>query len=291
MSIENVILVYRKEGTDWQRRPLPPGKYSIGRSAQADIQFDAPNLSRLHVEVTVDEDGVQVVDLNSSNGSFLNGEKLTPQQAYQVKPRDLLRIGSFEMTFEWEQPEQPKIEEFVELPTSFRAPEPFERTLLDEDANQVGGYVLRYTVLDGEQVEKLLAPGQYFIGRADTCDIPLPISKVSRMHARLEVSDLGCTLEDLGSSNGTFYQGDRLEAHTKVLLTVGSVFTIGGCDFTVAMQGTALPADEFEATRVDEIPKFARQEIPEPATQIDAVSGEEPTQLDAGIEGTPTEIE
>jgi len=300
MSIHNVVLVYRKEGTDWQRRELSSGKYSIGRSAQADIQFDAPNLSRLHVEVIVDENGVRVVDLNSSNGSFLNGEKLMPQQAYQMKPGDLLRLGSFEMTFEWEEPEQPKEEPFVELPTSFRAPEPFERTLLDEEASQPG-FVLRFTALDGEPVEKPLAPGDYVIGRADTCDIPLPIGKVSRMHARLAVSDLGCTLEDLGSSNGTFYQGNRVEAHSKVLLTAGSVFTIGGCDITVAMRGAAMPADEVDATRVDEIPKFARQEIPEPATQIDAVSGEgptqldglesQPTELDAGIEGAPTEIE
>jgi ABC transport system ATP-binding/permease protein len=283
MSIQNVILVYRKEGTVWQRRPLPPGTYSIGRSVQADIQFDASNLSRLHIEVTVDENGVQVVDLHSSNGSFLNGERLTPHQAYQIKAGDLLRIGSFEMTFEWDHSEQPKEEPFIELPTSFRAPEPLERTLLDEEDSQPGGFVLRYTTPEGEAVEKPLEPGQYVIGRADTCDIPLRISKASRLHARLEVSDLGCTLEDLGSSNGTFYQGNRLEPHNKVLLAAGSVFTIGGCDFTVVVQGVGAPADEVDATRVDEIPKFARQETPEPATQIDGAGGEGPTEIEGGF--------
>lgn len=291
MSTQNVILVYHKEGTDWKRRALSPGRYSIGRSAQADIRFDTPNLSRLHIEVIVEENVVQVVDLNSSNGSFLNGERMTAGQAYQIKSGDLIRIGSFEMTFEWEQPEQPKEEPFVELPTSFRAPEPFERTLLEDEPTPASVFVLHYTTPEGASVEKPLTPGTYVIGRAETCDIPLAINKVSRLHARLDVNDLGCTLEDLGSSNGTFYQGKRLEAHNKVLLTAGSVFTIGGRDISLAMQGAAISADEVEATRVDEIPKFARQEIPEPPTQIEVIDNTGATELDGGIEGTPTEIE
>jgi pSer/pThr/pTyr-binding forkhead associated (FHA) protein len=49
------------------------------------------------------------------------------------------------------------------------------------------------------------------IGRDLTCDVVVPDRQVSRFHARLTPQQSGVMLEDLGSKNGTFYDGKRIE--------------------------------------------------------------------------------
>ena len=49
------------------------------------------------------------------------------------------------------------------------------------------------------------------IGRDADCDVMIPDRQVSRYHARLTPGEKGVLLEDLGSKNGTFYEGKRVE--------------------------------------------------------------------------------
>lgn len=49
------------------------------------------------------------------------------------------------------------------------------------------------------------------VGRDVTCDIVIADRQISRYHARLTPTEEGVLLEDLGSKNGTFYNGERLE--------------------------------------------------------------------------------
>ena len=48
------------------------------------------------------------------------------------------------------------------------------------------------------------------IGRSEECDIALPDDSVSRVHARLDRNGEGWMLVDLGSTNGTFVNGQRV---------------------------------------------------------------------------------
>ncbi|MER6981494.1 FHA domain-containing protein, partial [Streptomyces carpinensis] len=53
---------------------LHGGQITVGRSADADVPLDDPDVSRLHCAVTVSPDGrVSVVDLASTNGTVLDG--------------------------------------------------------------------------------------------------------------------------------------------------------------------------------------------------------------------------
>ena len=55
-----------------------------------------------------------------------------------------------------------------------------------------------------------LADGEYIIGRRSDCQIFVPDMRVSRQHARIRPDGLRWALEDLGSNNGTFVNGQRL---------------------------------------------------------------------------------
>lgn len=72
--------------TDWQLRgvsgdsfgrvvPLQ-GRMTVGRGEGCDIVLEATEVSRQHAALEVDPDGVVVEDLDSSNGSFVNGERV-----------------------------------------------------------------------------------------------------------------------------------------------------------------------------------------------------------------------
>ncbi|MET9700099.1 FHA domain-containing protein [Streptomyces sp. NPDC006529] len=72
---------------------LHPGAVRIGRSADADVPLDDPDVSRLHCAVTVAEDGrVSVADLNSTNGTTLGGAPVTGTPV-PLAPGTLLRVG------------------------------------------------------------------------------------------------------------------------------------------------------------------------------------------------------
>ncbi|CAM5459095.1 hypothetical protein SAVIM338S_02926 [Streptomyces avidinii] len=72
---------------------LHPGAIRIGRSADADVPLDDPDVSRLHCAVTVMPDGrVAVADLGSTNGTTLDGT-VVGAAPVALAPGALLRIG------------------------------------------------------------------------------------------------------------------------------------------------------------------------------------------------------
>ncbi|MEV0370665.1 FHA domain-containing protein [Streptomyces sp. NPDC050636] len=72
---------------------LHGGQIRIGRSADADVPLDDPDVSRLHCAVTVEPDGsVLVADLRSTNGTAVDGTDLG-ERPTPLRPGALLRVG------------------------------------------------------------------------------------------------------------------------------------------------------------------------------------------------------
>ena len=57
-------------------------------------------VSRHHLDLLLDEDRVVVIDNQSSNGTFLNGEKLQPKQSYPIRNADELELGMMKLKVE-----------------------------------------------------------------------------------------------------------------------------------------------------------------------------------------------
>lgn len=58
------------------RFPLRPGQNVVGRSKDADVRLDLPDLSRRHATVIVSDQSVRVRDEGSRNRTFVNGEPI-----------------------------------------------------------------------------------------------------------------------------------------------------------------------------------------------------------------------
>ena len=58
-------------------RILPGSIKTVGRATRADFIVDAPLVSRLHCRLSAGAVELEVVDLESRNGTFVNGERVT----------------------------------------------------------------------------------------------------------------------------------------------------------------------------------------------------------------------
>jgi len=69
----------------------------IGRSSEADVRLDDANASRRHAELRRIGDGYSLVDLGSTNGTEVNGQRI---QETALMNGDVISVGTTKITFE-----------------------------------------------------------------------------------------------------------------------------------------------------------------------------------------------
>jgi len=72
------------------------------------------------------------------------------------------------------------------------------------------------------------------IGRREDCDLRIPLPEISRRHAQLVVQGRSVILRDLGSTNGTYVNNQRI---TELQLNPGDHLVIGPVVFTIQIAG------------------------------------------------------
>jgi sigma-B regulation protein RsbU (phosphoserine phosphatase) len=88
----------RVRSADKAERRVPlRAKMSIGRAEDSDIYFPDQLLSRRHAEIDLRSDGTYIIDLESTNGTFLNGERLYHEQ--RLRDGDVIAVGSNTLVF------------------------------------------------------------------------------------------------------------------------------------------------------------------------------------------------
>ena len=65
----------------------------VGRSADCDLKLKSDLVSRHHCRIVLTESVVLIHDLGSSNGTFINGKKLTPKRDTKLNPGSVLSIA------------------------------------------------------------------------------------------------------------------------------------------------------------------------------------------------------
>src|SRR5712692_10530315 len=78
-------------------RVLPGAIKTVGRATRADFIVDAALVSRLHCRLEADAEKLAVIDLSSTNGTFVNDERV---ERANLKSGDRLRVGRVELTVE-----------------------------------------------------------------------------------------------------------------------------------------------------------------------------------------------
>ena len=167
---------------------------TVGRAASCHIVLDNSNVSSNHAKFIIEADKVTLEDSNSTNGTFVNDEKITSRV---VTKNDRIAF-SRNYNFDWA-----KLEPYITM-----TPGDFPTTTAER---------LKTQIAREKQVIN--------IGRTSDNDLVINNIKVSRKHAKLEKAGSDWFIEDLGSSNGTFINGKKVK---KERVTQKDVITIGG---------------------------------------------------------------
>src|SRR4051812_42090905 len=124
---------------------------------------------------------------------------------------------------------------------------------------------IQLAVLDGPDAGKEFdLSGATTVGRDPSAGIVIDDPESSRRHASLSVEGSTVTVEDLGSTNGTFVNGERLTAprelsgseKVRVGTTVFEV-RVGAEDPQATRAGTSLDLDDLQVTAPRQVPEFA----------------------------------
>src|SRR5208337_2771202 len=92
-----ILLIKDDSGVE-RRAELRPLPFKIGKKAGSNhLVLDHLSVSREHCVLAEENGGFSVRDLESRNGTWLNGRKLEGREA--LRDRDVIRIGPFTMTF------------------------------------------------------------------------------------------------------------------------------------------------------------------------------------------------
>jgi predicted component of type VI protein secretion system len=96
-----VKLVVLSAGLAGRAHELNAERITIGRLEDNSFPLTEPSVSSHHCEIITKGETVTVRDLNSTNGTFINGEKVTEAV---LKPGQTLRLGQIEMRLESDKP-------------------------------------------------------------------------------------------------------------------------------------------------------------------------------------------
>ena len=94
-------LVLLSAGMTGRTHELKAEKTTVGRVEDNSFQIAEPSVSSHHCEVMLRGNDIIVKDLNSTNGTFINGEKVNEGP---LKPGQILRLGQIEMRLETDTP-------------------------------------------------------------------------------------------------------------------------------------------------------------------------------------------
>jgi pSer/pThr/pTyr-binding forkhead associated (FHA) protein len=159
-------------------------------------------VSRKHAKISFDGKDFWIEDAGSSNGTFLNGVRLTRRE--RLRHLDVVALGRYtELIFVRKTGEAPRVERH-----GIKAA--FLEILDGSDAGN------RFT----------LPRGSVTIGRAASNNVVSDSQLVSKIHARLECTGVQIVLTDLHSQNGTFINGEKI-AEPRILKD-GDEFILGG---------------------------------------------------------------
>lgn len=142
MADRHYQLVVQKGPKPGQVYPLLSISVTIGRDPMTDIVISDPEVSRQHARLTRIESGYQVQDLGSTNGTFIDGERLG-QDPVDLVPGQLVTMGSgvvllYEAQEEADEEDLASLATMAELPAirpvrlSEPEPEDFEADAFEE---------------------------------------------------------------------------------------------------------------------------------------------------------------
>lgn len=182
---------------------LNAAEYVLGRDPKTDIPLQDKKVSRRHARIFQKGADYFVEDLGSANGVLIGGVPI--RKPIPLTNGTEFEIGAFLLSVAAEEEE--------------------------EEAGMVFSFIGLTTPVEGQTYT--LPVADVHLGRGEDCDIVVNSPSVSRNHAVLEVDPDKLVVEDLGSSNGTYVNNERVAREP---LKHGDRVRFGNVEFEVVVE-------------------------------------------------------
>ncbi len=212
-----VIVIVRWMGGDTQSFEFSKPSLLVGRSPGNDIVINHPAVSGRHLSLTCQKEAYFVTDLGSTNGTLIHGQRIPGKISQPINFGEVLRIG--DLTGNW-----------VSL------------SLAQEGVEAVRTLAMGKLDLSGQS--------SVMIGRDPAAYLPLSHPTVSFRHALISKQNGGLIIRDLGSTNGTFVNGERINQSP---LKSGDEIQIGPFKLVYDAQQQSLSQSMRMGHRIDAI--------------------------------------
>lgn len=235
-----------KGATEWKIFPINQSPVTIGRSDNNLLKLKEEFVSRHHAEIREEGDDYILVDLDSKDGTYLNGTKIKPKEPHKLKDGDIIKIAESQLKFSSLVDDKTAVRSepvFEPDPEATQMASDTEKTILDSGIDETNVAVSVPLDLKGKNILS--------IGRDKANEAVIDHPSVSRFHAKITKIQGSYILEDLQSTNGTFVNGKLIE--TKRTLMVGDRIHIGPCSFIFQMNETLIVQNEEGKIRLDAV--------------------------------------
>lgn len=217
--------------TDGREYQVGAGPLVLGRDAGCEVVVPGNDVSRRHARIELGEAGYVLVD-ESTNGTFVNGTRIEGSRTLQRA--DVIRVGADEFRFYADvippavpsapPPGPPDLTKpppgaehrlhntMMGAPRVDAAPLPGPVTPISLSQAPIASLLVRSGTLKGKRLP--IRVPIVNAGRGDYNDLVIPEPSVSASHAKLQRREGIWVIADLGSTNGTFVDGERITDET-----------------------------------------------------------------------------
>jgi pSer/pThr/pTyr-binding forkhead associated (FHA) protein len=198
-----------------RRKPveLNRSRITIGRDKSNSMVLKDEGISGFHAEIHIDEGNIFIMDLSSTNGTSVNGKKISSRIPVNI----------------WDVIEFDKVKMEIIDPNKRRPT--VERKSVTKDAME-NAWALQG--ISGNMSGKNFSINKTMVVGRENCDIIIDDAMISSRHSKLELDDQILSVKDLGSTNGTFVNGKQI---TETVLKAGDEIKFDKMAFTVIGPG------------------------------------------------------
>jgi pSer/pThr/pTyr-binding forkhead associated (FHA) protein len=229
-----------------RRYRLRPGTNTVGRQG-TDVLVTDSTVSRAHARITIEGDRITVEDLGSTNGTKVGDKRIGANEPAQATSGMPLKFGNWQVVLEVPngaldsaapaaaertvaisgEEEMLGAEPSLDTPSVPAPPAPEERAL-EESPMEAAAPIALLRKTGGPAVDIPITEGTITVGRRSTNTVSLPEDPyISGAHAEITTDNTGTYLNDLGSTNGTLVNGQKLAPNERQLLLSGDEVQIG----------------------------------------------------------------
>lgn len=223
-------LVLATEGGKEARVMVRGALFTIGRGAENDLILSDASVSRVHLSIRYERDGYVAQDMESRNGTTVNGRAIT---SAPLTGGESLRLGDVAVRFIPETEDAAIDADGPEANSETTVVKIVQKPAAYQHTGVLGWFDVISGRLSGMRIE--LTRVKMLIGRTKG-DVIIDDPKISREHGSIEWTADGFLYVDLGSSNGSFVNHVTVNSQ---LLKPGDVLRLGESELRLQLQEKA----------------------------------------------------